>query len=90
MESTDPQNPYQVYCYECNVSAPVGTRNCVHCGNRLSRSRFQPSALLTKPFEGLDEEGAPDDGAMRLGGIQPMTVVWILIFIGGSFYRLCQ
>ena len=90
MESTDPQNPYQTYCYECNVSAPAGTRNCLHCGTRLAGSRSKPGKLLADYIESAGEEETPGDDAVRLGGIQPMTIVWILIFIGGSFYRLCQ
>jgi hypothetical protein len=46
--------------------------------------------VLSAPFEGLDDEDTLGAGALRLGGISPMTVIWILLFIGGSFYRLCH
>jgi hypothetical protein len=90
VQSIGPQSPYEVYCYACNVTAPFGNRNCVHCGGRLSDSRVQPSTVLSAPFEGLDDEDTLGAGALRLGGISPMTVIWILLFIGGSFYRLCH
>ena len=90
VKSIGPQNPYEVYCYECNVTAPPGTRKCLHCGGRLSKSKTQPSAVLSIPFEALEEEEALGDGPTRLGGISPMTAVWILLFIGGSLYRLCN
>ena len=90
MKSAGAQNPYEIYCYQCNVTAPLGTRKCIHCGGRLSGSRVQPSAMLSMPAEVLEEEASLGDDMPRLGGISPMTIIWVLIFIGGSFYRLCN
>ncbi len=30
-----PQTPYEVYCYNCRVTAAAGTSRCVHCGGRM-------------------------------------------------------
>ena len=90
MPPIGPQNPYEIYCYRCNVTAPLGTRNCVHCGGRLSGAGNQPSAVLSTPFEALEEKETLDDGQSRFGAISPMTALWILLFIGGSLYRLCS
>jgi hypothetical protein len=87
VQSIGPQNPYEIYCYECNVTAPLGTRSCIHCGTRLTGPRFQPGALLSKAFEEEETLGADQP---RLGGIAPMTIIWILLFVGGSLYRLCH
>jgi hypothetical protein len=46
--------------------------------------------VLTTPFEALEEEETLDDRQSRFGAISPMTAIWILLFIGGSFYRLCH
>ena len=90
MQSVGSQNPYEIYCYRCNVTAPSGTRNCVHCGGRLSGAKNQPHAVLSTPFEGLEEEEIAVGDPPRWGVMSPMTAVWILIFIGGSLYRLCR
>ena len=90
MHSIGPQNAYEVYCYQCNVTAPLGTRSCIHCGNRLSRPRSQPGAVLSTPFETPEEEETLGDDSPRFGVISPMTAIWILLFIGGSLYRLCS
>lgn len=39
---------YEVWCHRCNVTFPVGTRVCMHCGGRTRaepppRSRFAAS-----------------------------------------------
>lgn len=29
------RTPYEVYCYDCRVTFPVGQKRCLHCGGRL-------------------------------------------------------
>jgi len=93
MQASGPQNPYEVYCYQCNVSAPVGTRRCLHCGGRLSgmREQQQQSALkemLKAEFAHADEDGA--ELATSIGSAAPKIALWILLLIGGFLYRLCN
>ena len=90
MRTTGPQNAYEVYCYQCNVTAPVGARRCVHCGGRLSRQQMQPTAIGTMPLEESREENDRlAELPQRSGTNLPMAAVWILLLIGGSLYRLC-
>ena len=90
VQSTGPQNAYEVYCYPCQVTAPVGSRRCLHCGGRLSKQRTQPAVMTTKPLEeSIKENDVPDELQQRSGTNLPMTAVWILLLVGGSLYRLC-
>lgn len=87
MQSPGPQSSYESYCYSCNVSAPPDAKRCVHCGGRLSRQRGVPPEVSASPFEGPSDAGQhPSPGAL----ISPMTVLWILLFIGGTLYRMCS
>ena len=31
-----PQTPFEVYCVNCKVTFPIGTRKCLHCGARVA------------------------------------------------------
>ncbi len=92
MQSPGPQNPYEVYCYQCNVSAPVGTRHCLHCGGRLSGARDAQRTTLTDllkaNFAEADEEG--EELATSIGSAAPKVAIWILLVVGGFFYRICN
>jgi hypothetical protein len=92
MRTTGPQNPYEIYCYQCNVTAPVGSRRCVHCGGRFGRQRMpQPDAVSAVPFEPLiEEDETPSNLPERLGNNLPTAIVWILLLVGGSLFRLCN
>ena len=37
MERTEPGPDFEVYCYSCQTSFAAGTRNCIHCGNRIGK-----------------------------------------------------
>ena len=48
-----PQTPYEVYCYNCRVTAAAGTSRCVHCGGRLSgRAQRGGAAVVTELPDG--------------------------------------
>jgi len=48
-----PQTPYEVYCYNCRVTAATGTSRCVHCGGRLSgRAQRGGAAVVTELPDG--------------------------------------
>lgn len=36
---------YEVRCYECDVSFPIGTKRCIHCGNRVGVPRLMMGQL---------------------------------------------
>ncbi len=92
MRTRDPQTPYQVYCYQCNVTAPAGTRRCLHCGGRLSGARNPQQAALTDLFRAdfpeADEER--EELTTSIGSAAPKVAMWILLLIGGFLYRFCN
>ncbi len=48
-----PQTPYEVYCYNCRVTAATGTSRCVHCGGRLGgRAQRGGAAVVTQLPDG--------------------------------------
>jgi hypothetical protein len=88
-----PQTPYEVYCYSCRVTFPVGTRVCVHCGRPIGTPFAAPGALPVGPGAGAgtarDELGEPADPlsiARRLGGAS----LWVLIAIAAALTRFCS
>jgi hypothetical protein len=93
MRTTGPQNPYEVYCYRCNVTAAVGTRRCVHCGEPLSRGEQDPRRAALAALIGVDVSEA-DEGVEEeppsIGSVAPKIAVWVLLLIGGFLYRFCN
>ena len=49
---------YEVRCYQCDTSFPVGTKSCLHCGDRLGVPfmMFRPPAGDT-----LADDGQPGE-----------------------------
>jgi hypothetical protein len=93
MKTPGPQNPYEVYCYQCNVTAPVGTRRCLHCGGSLSRGAQNPrraalAALVGAEFGEADEEG--EETPPSTASLLPKIALWILLLFGGFLYRFCN
>lgn len=93
MRTPDPQNTYEVYCHQCNVTAPVGTRRCIHCGGSLSGGMQDPRRVAWTTLIGGDVREA-DAGAEELppsiGSVAPKLAMWILLLIGGVLYRFCN
>ena len=89
MRQTGPQNPYESYCYHCNVTAPGDARTCVHCGGRLSKQQGEAPIAVPMPFAGQPTNEDDLDAPRRMGGASPMTAVWILLFLVGTVYRVC-
>jgi hypothetical protein len=93
MRAPGSQNPYEVYCYRCNVTAPAGTRRCIHCGESLSRGAQDPrraalAALVGADISETDEEG--EEAPPSIGSVAPKIAIWILLLIGGFLYRFCN
>ncbi len=86
MQAQGPQTPYEVFCPECNVTFPVGTRHCLHCGGRLSRERGRLIEALSS-FEG--EDAPPEGEASPMSRFSPVALVWVLLFAAGTLYRAC-
>lgn len=84
-----PQTPYEVYCYSCRVTFPVGTRACVHCGRPIGTQFAPPGALPVGPGparpDEVEDAADPLTVARRLGGVS----LWVLIAIGAALARFC-
>lgn len=80
-----PQTPYEVYCYECRVTFPLGTRSCVHCGRPIGAPPGVgvPNPLL--PAGDAVETPDPLSTARRVGGLS----LWVLLALGAALSRLC-
>ncbi|HEY5657604.1 MAG TPA: hypothetical protein VIY27_07420 [Myxococcota bacterium] len=88
MERTDgPQTPFEVYCFNCRVTFPVGTRRCVHCGGPIGRRG--PTLGTQLPMElPAAEEDVPVEFSLgrRLGGLS----LWALVALGAVLSRMCS
>ncbi len=76
-----PQTPFEVYCYDCHVTFPVGTRRCVHCGRRLERTRMQQQML------GKQEEMQVSVPRWLQAGI--WMGLWMLLMMVVALVRRC-
>jgi len=83
------QNPYEIYCDRCNVTAPTGTRRCIHCGGRFSGTQRRGFADLLKAE--FAEPGAEEEEVdPSIGSAAPKIVMWIVVLIGGFLFRFCN
>lgn len=84
-----PQTPYEVYCYECRVTFPIGTRRCVHCGRPIPMGPLArgplPAAPGPAPAASDELELPPQLSARRLGGMS----LWALLLLGAALSRFC-
>lgn len=86
MRADGPQTPYEVYCYQCHVTFPAGTRRCIHCGGRLSRKGGSIPDVSTN----FDEAAAPyEEENPRTSPFSPLAVLGVLLAVAGTLYRAC-
>ena len=93
MRTPGPQNAYEVYCYRCNVTAPAGTRRCLHCGGPLSRDEPNPRREALATLIGMDtseEDEGIEEAPPSIGSIAPKIALWVLLLLGGFLYRFCN
>jgi hypothetical protein len=86
MQVQGPQSPYEVFCPQCRVTFPVGTRHCLHCGGRLAQDRGRPVAA---PSSFGERDTSVEDEAPRMGRFSPIALIWVLLFVVGTIYRAC-
>lgn len=81
-----PQTPYEVYCYQCDVTHPLGTRRCMHCGQPIGRAHPIAGHELQPQPEVLAEDGSemPSLGK-RFAGMS----LWMILALGAAAYRVC-
>jgi hypothetical protein len=88
----------EVRCDHCDVSFPVGTKQCMHCGNRIGGSFFgaasaaepeRDDVAVLHGAEDLDVEEAeqePQRRLMRAG----FTLFWLILAVLSAIFRACQ
>jgi hypothetical protein len=86
-----PQTPYEVYCYHCRVTFPVGTTRCLHCGGRVGG---QPPRIVfgrtgPEPVAPPEAIGVEDELPSRAARLSPIALVWLMLAVGGALYRAC-
>jgi hypothetical protein len=67
-----PTTPYEVRCHRCQCSFAPGTRNCVHCGERLGGASLFGRVDGASPPAGADDEGQPQVPSFARG------MLWLL------------
>ena len=87
---------FEVHCPQCQVSFPVGTRRCLHCGGGTVEPEVaaQIHALKTGEFlppEDVDETVLAEELEQGSGrrGPRSLTLLWILMAVAASIYRSC-
>jgi hypothetical protein len=89
MRTAPPDSPYEVYCQNCRVSFPVGTRSCLHCGRPIGRRSAAPATPAgPRPPATADEE-LLEELPGRSMAFSPMTLVWLLAAVATVVYRAC-
>ena len=88
MQTPGPRTPHEVYCNRCRVSFAPGTKRCIHCGDRLARSRVQPELLLPPPFE-APPELAEEEISRRGSRFSPISILWIVAALAVGIQRAC-
>ncbi len=88
MQTQGPRTPYEVYCHRCRVTFAPDTKRCVHCGDRLTRSRVQPELLLPPPLEA--SQGLPEEeNSPRRSRFSPISILWIVAALAVGIQRAC-
>jgi hypothetical protein len=90
----------EVRCPQCDVSFPIGTKRCIHCGGSTVepevaaqitafRSGSNPVILAPAPLgESEGGEDAEEEGGKRRSP-RSLTILWILMAVAASIYRTC-
>ena len=83
------QTPYEVYCYSCKVTFPIGTRQCIHCGrpiggSPLTRARH-PADHARRRRSSRGDRDAGQISMRKLGGMS----IWVLLALAAAVSRLC-
>ncbi|MDE0886947.1 MAG: hypothetical protein OSB70_15585 [Myxococcota bacterium] len=68
-------SPYEVRCPSCNVSFPVGTRRCMHCGGRTGPSPWNAGQAPPDLLESYDaRQGGETELATASPELEPLEI----------------
>ena len=48
---------YEVRCYRCDVAYPIGTKRCIHCGERVGVPRIMMQQIGGDPLADYGQPG---------------------------------
>ncbi len=88
MQPEGPSNPYEVYCAQCGVTFPVGTKRCLHCGGPVTRDRM-PHPVFFPPLVDTPGEFPDEEASKRSSRVSPISVLWIVAALGVAIQRAC-
>jgi hypothetical protein len=83
-----PQTPFEVYCYDCKVTFPVGTRRCIHCGRPVGGNPLTRGATPISPGTADPDELVELPGQVSIRKFGGMSL-WVLLAIGAAISRFC-
>jgi hypothetical protein len=91
MQKTRQTSPYEVVCPRCDVTFPIETRHCIHCGGPVGRGRGLLAAVTAASSSPAPEtaEVESDDDLPRRTPFSLMSLLWLVLIVGGAAYRAC-
>ena len=90
---------FEVRCHHCDVSFPVGTRTCIHCGERIGRPALLRLGRDPEVEFGELDELQPVEEATSAEEYEPprgrlirvgVTLVWVVVALLSAMARSCQ
>jgi hypothetical protein len=89
--SRDPKDApvYDVSCPRCNVTFPVGTKRCIHCGGPTGQLAEPPGSLREMLARRAELEEEAEVKGPRSALSRGVAAVWVLLAVAISIYRAC-
>jgi hypothetical protein len=83
---------YEVRCERCQVSFPIGTKLCIHCGGRTGSSELAVAdGAPSLPPMGPAPEAQAEEEAVRQSPVRVLvTLLWVVLAIAFSVVRSCS
>ncbi|MBW2315245.1 MAG: hypothetical protein JRH10_13730 [Deltaproteobacteria bacterium] len=88
---------YEVSCQFCSVTFPIGTKHCIHCGERIGRAPlFQPTAgedgmpvlQEAEPYELTEAADEAEEAPRKWRGMRVgITLLWLVL---AAALRVCR
>ncbi len=91
MKATASESPkVEVRCYRCDVSFPIGTKVCLHCGGRTGAPPVLSLPVELQEQDGIDPEDLIQEGVSKRSPLRlAVGGIWLLLALVGSLFRAC-